>query len=146
MMATLRDILARKGGAVIAVRPADTVLHAATLMNEEGIGGLLVLDPAGEPVGIFTERDVLRRVVAPGRDPAATRVGEVMSAPVTTGPPDLTVDECAALMTQRRIRHLPVRDGAGLVGIVTIGDILAYQVGEQQATIAQMTSYLYDVR
>lgn len=145
-MATLRDIIARKGGTVIAVRPADTVLHAANLMNERGIGGVLVLDAAGEPAGIFTERDVLRRVVAPGRDPATTHVGEVMTSPVTTSPPDLTVDECAALMTRRRIRHLPVRDGTGLAGVVTIGDILAYQVGEQQATIAQMTSYLYDVR
>jgi CBS domain-containing protein len=145
-MATLRDILARKGAAVIAVRPADTVLHAANLMNEEGIGGLLVLDAAGEPVGIFTERDVLRRVVAPGRDPITTRVVEVMSAPVTMCPPELTVDEAAALMTRRRIRHLPVSEGARLAGVVTIGDILAYQVGEQQATIAQMTSYLYDVR
>ena len=145
-MATLRDILARKGGAVISVRPADTVLHAATLMNEEGIGGLLVLDPAGEPVGIFTERDVLRRIVAPGRDPATTRVGEVMTAPVTTSPPELTIENCAALMTERRIRHLPVRDGAGLAGVVTIGDVLAYQVREQQATISQMTNYLYDVR
>jgi CBS domain-containing protein len=82
-MATLRDILARKGHDVISVRPTDTVLHAANLMNERGIGGLLVLE-GDEPVGIFTERDVLRRVVAQGRDPAATRVADVMSSPVTS--------------------------------------------------------------
>lgn len=145
-MATLRDILARKGGAVIAVRPADTVLHAATLMNEAGIGGLLVLDAAGEPVGIFTERDVLRRVVAQGRNPAATSVAEVMSTPVTTCEPELSIEDGAALMTERRIRHLPVREAGRLTGVVTIGDLMAYQVSEQRATIAQMTNYLYDIR
>lgn len=144
-MATLRDILARKGHDVISVRPTDSVLHAANLMNERGIGGLLVLE-GEDPVGIFTERDVLRRVVAGGRDPAATRVGEVMSAPVTSCEPDLTLEDGAALMTQRRIRHLPVREGGRLSGVVTIGDLLAYQVSEQRATIAQMTSYLYDIR
>jgi len=144
-MAILRDILARKGGNVFAVRAADTVLQAATLMNEKGIGGLLVLE-GSEPVGIFTERDVLRRIVASGRDPSRTLVGEVMSAPVTLAAPELTLEACAALMTERRIRHLPVRDDSGLAGMVTIGDLLAHQVSEQQATIAQMTSYLYDVR
>ena len=144
-MATLRDILSRKGREVVSVSPADTVLHAANLMNERGIGGLLVLE-AGEPVGIFTERDVLRRVVAPGRDPRTTKVAEVMTAPVTTSTPDLPIEECAALMTSRRIRHLPVREAGRLAGVVTIGDILAYQVSEQQATIVQMTNYLYDVR
>ena len=144
-MATLRDILSRKGREVVSVSPADTVLHAANLMNERGIGGLLVVE-AGEPVGIFTERDVLRRVVAPGRDPSSTRVAEVMTSPVTTSSPDLPIEECAALMTSRRIRHLPVREAGRIAGVVTIGDILAYQVSEQQATIAQMTNYLYDVR
>ena len=144
-MATLRDILARKGHDVIAVGPADTVLHAANLMNEKGIGGLLVME-AGGGVGIFTERDVLRRVVGRGRDPATTPVAEVMSVPVTVCEPDLSLDDSAALMTARRIRHLPVREGGQLIGVVTIGDLLAYQVGEQSATIAQMTSYLYDLR
>jgi CBS domain-containing protein len=144
-MATLRDILARKGHDVISVRPTDTVLHAANLMNERGIGGLLVLE-GDEPVGIFTERDVLRRVVAQGRDPAATRVADVMSSPVTSCEPDLSLEDGAALMTEQRIRHLPVRDAGRLAGVVTIGDLLAYQVSEQRTTIAQMTSYLYDLR
>jgi CBS domain-containing protein len=144
-MATLRDILARKGHEVISVRPSDTVLHAANLMNERSIGGLLVLD-GDDTVGIFTERDVLRRVVAQGRDPATTRVADVMSTPVTTCEPELSLEDAAALMTERRIRHLPVRETGRLAGVVTIGDLLAYQVSEQRATIAQMTSYLYDLR
>ena len=144
-MATLRDILARKGHDVISVRPTDSVLDAANLMNDRGIGGLLVLE-GGEPVGIFTERDVLRRVVAQGRNPAATSVAEVMSTPVTTCEPELSIEDGAALMTERRIRHLPVREAGRLTGVVTIGDLMAYQVSEQRATIAQMTNYLYDIR
>jgi CBS domain-containing protein len=144
-MATLRDILAQKGREVISVHPADTVLRAANLMNERNIGGVVVLDD-GQLAGIFTERDVLRRVVAQGRDPATTPVRAVMSSPVITCRPDLSIDECAALMTTRRVRHLPIRDRDELVGLVTIRDILAYQVGEQQATIAQMNSYLFDLR
>jgi CBS domain-containing protein len=144
-MATLHDLLALKGHEVIAVQPADTVLKAANLMNERNIGGVVVLE-GDRLVGIFTERDVLRRVVAQGRDPATTAVAEVMTSSVITCPPELSIDDCAALMTTRAVRHLPVQDGAGLAGVVTIRDLLAHKVSEQQATLEQMTHYLYDVR
>ena len=144
-MSTVRDILARKGSTLISVRPADTVLRAATLMNDEGIGGVLVME-GDELAGIFTERDVLRRVVAAGRDPARTAVGEVLTSSVVTCGLQTTIDECAALMTARHIRHLPVREASGLVGLVTIGDVLAFQVSEQQSTIEQMNNYLFDLR
>jgi CBS domain-containing protein len=144
-MATLHDLLALKGHEVIAVQPADTVLQAANLMNQRNIGGVVVLE-SDRLVGIFTERDVLRRVVAPGLDPATTPVAAVMTAPVITCPPELSVDDCATLMTTRAVRHLPVHDGTGLTGLVTIRDLLAHKVSEQQATLEQMTNYLYDVR
>ena len=144
-MATLRDILAQKGHEVISVDSTESVLHAADLMNQRNIGGVVVLED-GRLAGIFTERDVLRRVVAQGRDPTTTPVGSVMSAPVITCRSDLSVDECAALLTTRGIRHLPVRDKDELAGVVTIRDIMAHQVSEQQATIAQMNSYLFDLR
>jgi len=144
-MATLQDLLARKGHEVTTVRPADTVLQAANLMNERNIGGVLVVEGA-EVAGIFTERDVLRRVVAAGLDPVTTRVEAVMSATVITCPPELSIDECAALMTARRIRHLPVQDASGVTGMVTIGDLLAHKVSEQQATLEQMNNYIYDLR
>ena len=144
-MATLHDLLALKGHEVLAVRPADTVLQVANLMNERNIGGVVVLD--GDTLaGIFTERDVLRRVVAAGLDPATTRVDAVMTAPVLTCPPDLTIDECASVMTTRGVRHLPVQEAGRLTGIVTIRDLLAHQVSEQQATLEQMNQYLYDLR
>ena len=144
-MATLGDLLATKGHGVLAVQPSDTVLQAANLMNDLNIGGVVVLE-GDRLAGIFTERDVLRRVVAQGLDPATTPVAEVMTTPVITCPPDISLDDCAGLMTSRRVRHVPVHDGKGLIGMVTIRDVLAYKVNEQQATLEQMTHYIYDVR
>lgn len=144
-MATLGDLLAIKGHEVIAVQPSDSVLQAANLMNDRNIGGVVVLE-GHRLAGIFTERDVLRRVVALGLDPAETTVAEVMTTPVITCPPDLSLEDCAELMTKRGVRHLPVREDGELTGVVTIRDLLAYKVSEQQATLDQMTHYLYDLR
>jgi CBS domain-containing protein len=144
-MATVGDLLATKGHGVVAVQPSDTVLQAANLLNDLNIGGVVVLE-GDRLAGIFTERDVLRRVVAQELDPAITPVAEVMTTPVVTCEPDLSLDDCAALMTGRTVRHLPVQVGTGLVGLLSIRDLLAYKVNEQQATLDQMTSYLYDLR
>lgn len=144
-MATLGDLLATKGHEVIAVQPSDTVLQAANLMNDRNIGGVVVLE-GDRLAGIFTERDVLRRVVAQALDPSGTTVAEVMTTPVITCPTDLTLEDCATIMTTRGVRHLPVQEGGELTGVVTIRDLLAYKVSEQQATLDQMTNYLYDLR
>lgn len=144
-MATVREILARKGPAVVTVTATTTVLEAARLMNERGIGAVVVLE-RGVPCGIFTERDLMRRVVAERRDPATTEVREVLTAELVTTREEMAVEECAALMTNRRVRHLPVAGPQGLAGIVTIGDLLAWQVSEQASTIAHLNSYLYDTR
>jgi len=142
---TVQDILARKGRDVISVKPGETVLKAAELMSERGIGGLVVTE-GSRLVGIFTERDILRRVVAQRRDAAATKVAEVMTTPVTACAPDTPVDECAAMMTGKRIRHLPVVSEGRLAGVITIGDVLAFQVHEQQATIDYMHHFMFDLR
>ena len=144
-MPTVQDILTRKGSAIISVTPQETVLRAAQLMNERGIGGLVVIE-GGRLAGIFTERDILRRVVAQQRDADATKVAEVMTAPVTACAPETSVDECAAMMTAKRIRHLPVVGAQGLSGVITIGDVLAFQVREQQATIDYMHHFMFDLR
>lgn len=145
-MATVQDILARKGSDVISVTPAETVQRAAQLMAERGIGGLVVTE-GGRLVGIFTERDILRRVVAQQRDATTTKIVDVMTAPVTACAPETPVDECAAMMTTKRIRHLPVVGaGGGLSGVITIGDVLAFQVREQQATIDYMHHFMFDLR
>ncbi len=114
-------------------------------MNQRNIGGVVVLN-GDQIAGIFTERDVLRRVVAPALDPATTPVAAVMSAPVITCQPDLSVDACAAMMTLQGVRHLPVLEAGGLVGVVTMRDVLAHKVSEQQATLEQMNHYLFDLR
>jgi len=144
-VATVRDILGKKGSEVIAVAPTETVLRAAQLMSDRGIGGLVVTE-GGRPVGIFTERDILRRVVAQRLDPATTRVADAMTAPVIGCAPDTSIDECAAMMTAKRIRHLPVVDQQRLSGVITIGDVLAFQVSEQQATIEYMHHFMFDLR
>ena len=144
-MATVREILGKKGSDIIAVPPSETVVKAAQLMNERGIGGLVVIE-GKRLAGIFTERDILRRVVAQRRDPAATKVSEVMTSPVTACAPETTVEECAAMMTAKRIRHLPVVGDKGLVGVITIGDVMAFQVSEQQATIDYMHHFMFDLR
>ena len=144
-MATVRDMLAKKGSDVITIAPSETVLRAAELMNERGIGGLVVAE-RGRPVGIFTERDILRRVVAQQRDPTTTRVAAAMTSPVIACAPETTVEECAAMMTAKRIRHLPVVNEQRLAGVITIGDVLAFQVSEQQATIEYMHHFMFDLR
>lgn len=143
-MATVRDLLARKptDGTVVAVSGTSSVLEAAHLMNDRGIGGVVVLE-GGRLAGIFTERDVMRRVVAERRDPETTLVRDVMTSPVLTITPETTMEEMRQLITERRIRHLPVVGARGLEGVVTIGDVLAYEVAEQRFQIQHLESYVF---
>jgi CBS domain-containing protein len=144
-MATVRDLLARKGNFVVSITPDHTVIEGAQLMNEQGIGGLLVVEEQ-ELVGVFTERDVLRRVVAAGLDPARTHIRDVMTPDPITCALDTPLDECGALMTQRRVRHLPVASDDLLHGVVTIGDLLAMEVAESRETIGYLQGYVFDTR
>jgi len=141
-MSTVHSILCRKGAEVLTIDADQSVLAAAERMNERGIGGLVVVE--GERmVGIVTERDILRRVVAAERDPALTPVREVMTSPVACCRRDTNLAECRAVMTNQRIRHLPVIDERGLCGIVTIGDLMAHEVSEQEATIEHLHGYIF---
>lgn len=144
-MATVKTILDRKGPKVVTIVPDDSVLTAAKLMNQLRIGGVVVVED-DEIVGIFTERDILRRIVAERIDPATTPLREVMTSPVITCSPDAPLDEVRALITEKRIRHMPVIDADGLCGIVTSGDLLAHQAEEQADTIQYLNSYMFDVR
>jgi len=144
-MATVKIILDRKGREVVTMVADESVLNAARLMNERGIGGVVVTD-GGKPAGIFTERDVLRRVVAEQRDPAHTTLREVMTSPLISLHAEATLEECMGIFTEKRVRHLPVIDGEELCGIVTSGDILAHQVTEQRDTIEYLHSYVYSPR
>jgi CBS domain-containing protein len=141
-MSTVRDILARKGTHVQSIGPDATVLDAALLMNDQKIGSLVVTD-GGRLVGIITERDLLVRVIALRRDPAATAVREVMTTELLCGGTDTSLDEARGVMMTRRIRHLPIVDeDEHLVGLVSIGDLNAHQAHDQEVTIHVMREYI----
>ena len=145
-MPTTQDLLARKGSHVLSICPSATVLEATRLMNQHKVGSLLVTDPADNDrmVGIFTERDVLRRVVAEQRDPAETPVGEVMSGQVICCRPQTDLEDAARIMRDRRIRHLPVCDDDGrLLGMISIGDLNAFDLSDKEMTIHFLSDYIY---
>src|SRR5262245_14160061 len=126
-MSTVRVLLDGKGTHVWTIGPEATVLQGALLMNEHKIGSLVVIDQ-GRIVGMFTERDVLRRIVADQRDAASTRVQDIMTTEVVCGTMDTPIDEARTAMKTRRIRHLPIAgDDGELLGLISIGDLNAYQ-------------------
>lgn len=127
---------------VIRIEQDAAVLDAARLMNQHRIGALVVT--SGERViGIFTERDIMNRVVAERRDPATVRVGEVMTSPVAVCSLSTTRDECRSVMRHRRVRHLPVVEDGQLAGMISVGDLLADAEAEQAETIEYLHDYLY---
>jgi len=142
-MASVRDILSNKGPQVLSIGPTASALDAATLMNDHKVGCLLVLD-GGELVGIFSERDLMRGVVVPQRAPAQTPVREVMTGEVACCQPHTTLEEARSVMKNRRIRHLPVLDGdRKLCGMISIGDLNAWQANDHEQTIQVLTDYIY---
>jgi CBS domain-containing protein len=142
-MPTAKDILLLKGANVASIHPDASVFQAAVLMDEQKIGALLVMED-GSMVGIFSERDILRRVVAQGRDAATTLVRDVMTAEVACCRLHTTLEEASGVMKNRRIRHLPVvDDNDGLLGLISIGDLNAYQNNAQEQTIHLLHQYIY---
>jgi CBS domain-containing protein len=141
MKDALRLILEDKGSDVRSVSPGATVVEAVRSMNEHGIGALLVLE-GDAPVGIFTERDVLRRVLDAGRDPAATRVSEVMTEKLVCVGPGTTVEEAMAVITERRCRHLPVTEGGKVLGMVSSGDLTRWVTRGQAFEIDRLVEYV----
>ena len=142
-MATIEQLLQSKGSNVITVPPASTVFDAAKLMNQYHIGSLVVSEGTNA-VGIFTERDVMRRVVAGQLDPASTTVEKVMTTPVACASPKTLIDEAKAVMREKRIRHLPVVDDDNkLCGMVSIGDLNRAENEAKEETIRYMEQYLY---
>ncbi len=141
-MATAQSILDRKGTYVATISPDASVLDAAKRMNESRIGSLVVLS-GDRAVGIFTERDILTRVVAAERPPASTRVGDVMTTPTLCCRPSTSIDECKSLMTSHRVRHVPVVDDGRLAGMVSQGDIMHTEAAEKQTTLEYLHDYLH---
>lgn len=141
-MPTAHDILRFKGRTVHSVRPTDSVLAALGVMADYDIGAVLVLD-GGKLAGILTERDYARKVALAGRSSKDSPVSSIMTSSVVTVTPAHTVDDCMTLMTERRVRHLPVVDGGGrVVGVVSIGDLVKATIDEQAFTINELRSYI----
>ncbi len=140
-MSELREILDGKGSDVLTIDADATVLDAVARMVEANVGSLLVTED-GEIAGIVTERDYLRRVALEDRDDRSTPVREIMSSPLIVVTQDTSVDECMALMTDRRVRHLPVVEDGEVVGMVSIGDLVKYRSRRQSFEISYLTSYI----
>jgi CBS domain-containing protein len=141
-MAIVRQLLDGKGRALFSVTPEDPVLEAIRLMADKHVGALLVMK-GEELVGIVSERDYARKVILLGRSSDSTPVWQIMSAPVHTVSPDKSVQDCMRIMTERRIRHLPVVERGRVAGVISIGDLVKAVIEDQQHTIEQLETYIH---
>ena len=134
-------VLKRKGGEIWSVTPHQTVYESIEKMADKAVGALLVMS-AGKLVGIISERDYARKIILKGKSSKTTLVREVMTSPVIFVTPDKPVDECMSIMTTNRIRHLPIIQNEGVLGVVSIGDIVKWIVSEQEETIEHLQNYI----
>lgn len=140
-MVSVRQLLNRKGTEVLSISPQATVRDALTLMAKREVGALLVME-GGELLGIISERDYARKVILMGRTSKDTRVGEIMSTDPTTVSLEQTVTDCMELMTEGRIRHLPVVDAGRVVGVISIGDVVKAVISTQASMIEHLEGYI----
>jgi CBS domain-containing protein len=142
-MKTARQLLGDKAEQrTISVSPTTTVYQALQIMADNNIGAILVMD-GDKLVGIFSERDYARKVVLMGKTSAGTPISEIMTHKLLCVPPNATVDDCLGLMTEKRIRHLPVLDQDQVLGILSIGDLVREKIADQEFVIGQMAHYIY---
>ena len=143
-MKTVREILLNKGRQIWSVSPESKVYDALKVMAEKSIGALLVIDEEGETIGIMSERDYARKVILLGKTSKETQVKEIMSSNVIYVTPNRSSEECMALMTNKRIRHLPVLDNGKLIGFISIGDVVKAVLDEKEFVIDQLVHYIKD--
>ena|SRR5688572_14210179 len=141
-MKSLKQLLSAKGGQVHSIGPDAKVIEALQIMAQKDIGALVVME-SGKLAGILSERDYARKVILRGKSSQDVPVSEIMTAEVITVDPSRTIEECMALVTHRRIRHLPVVDDGNLIGVVSIGDLVKEVIAEQEQTIKQLESYIH---
>jgi CBS domain-containing protein len=138
---TIDAILAQKGTEIFSVSPDMTVYEAIELMDNKNIGAVLVLE-GDRLIGMFSERDYTRKIVLRGKRSRETKVSEIMSTQLTVTHPHEPVEKCLRLMTEKRIRHLPVLEGEKLRGLISIGDLVKWVISAQTATIAHLENYI----
>jgi CBS domain-containing protein len=140
-MATVKQLLKAKGHDIWSVGPEASVYDAIELMANKEVGALVVME-GDSLVGVLSERDYARKVVLQGRSSKGTKIKEIMTSRVVYARPEQTVEECMAMMTDKRIRHLPVMDGDELLGVISIGDLVKAIIEEQQHVIEQLEQYI----
>jgi len=140
-MSTARDILSRKGNDVWSIEPQASILQAIEQMAKKEVGALLVMD-SDKLVGIITERDYVRKVALEGRSSRDSQVQDIMSPKVLCAKPEQTVQECMALMSDKRARHLPVLEQKKVIGVISIGDLVMSIINEQQHEIESLQHYI----
>ena len=146
-MTMIQRILDKKGRQVWTIHPDATVYDAILEMSDRDIGALVVVEPDSDKiVGLVTERDYARNVFLKGRSSPDTAVNEIMETNVVYARPEQTVDECMAIMTETRVRHLPVVKDGKLDGLVSMGDLIQSKVDDQQFTIEQLINYIHGIR
>lgn len=141
-MARITEVLEQKGRTVHTIGSTATVFEAIEKMVALNVGSLVVVDPKSKPCGIITERDYLRQIALKGRSSRTTAVQEIMTPDVICVGPTATVEQCLAVMTNKRCRHLPVTERGALVGLVSVGDLVRHLVRHQQVQIEQLTEYI----
>ena len=141
-MKSIRQLLQAKGTTVHSIAPDARVIDALKLMADKEIGALVVID-RGRLAGILSERDYARKVILKGKSPHDIPVREIMTEKVLTVQPGQSVEECMALMTAKRVRHLPVVEGERLIGLLSIGDLVKEVISEQEQTIRELESYIH---
>lgn len=141
-MDKVRDILNRKGFEYFYVHPGNSVYEALQSMADKDIGAVMVIEE-GNLVGMFTERDYARKIVLHGLTSKDTKVGDFMTKSVFSVGPDTSINDCMALMTGKRIRHLPVTEKNNIIGIISIGDVVNYVIQQQDSTIKDLENYIY---
>jgi CBS domain-containing protein len=138
---TIDTILHHKGSAIWSVTPDTTVFDSIKLMSHKNVGALLVMKD-GKLHGVFSERDYTRKIVLKGKSSKTTAVEEILSTPVVSATPHQTIEDCMRLMTEHRVRHLPVLEGDKVIGIVSIGDLVNWIISAQNVALNQMEAYI----
>ena len=141
-MSNIQDLLASKGSEVWSLGPSHSVYQAIEMMALKGVGALTVLSDEGQLIGIISERDYARKVILQGKSSKNTKVSEIMTREVIYIDPENRVEECMALMTAKRVRHLPVLQGGKLVGMVSVGDLVKSIIDQQSIAIDQLERYI----